>query len=250
MATKSKKVFSTVLSVAVFVNVFFLSTTEVHALKCVPPENIFVATYEQGTFVDGFAIEQRGTGNWCDTRPVVSERTENLQSAFLLASQNLKQEVSSGVYQLSTRCLTDRWDEWCAKKTTLTQLSSNSADINRYKSEWQQKEQEELRSATTQKWSVAAIIVVIVALAILWPWILVKIWPNLRRRLFLFLIIAILLQAPFALILYGGPFIWSYGLWQLTALASSAVLGLSILGEIIFLIVRKIKSRNITIQDS
>lgn len=244
--TKAKKVFGIILSVVVFVNIFFLNTTEVHALSCLPPENIFVAAYEQGTFVDGFVVEYRGTGNWCDTRPVVSERTENLQNVFSIVSQNLSQAVSSGVYQLSTRCRADRWEEWCAKETTLEQLSSNSADLDRYKSKWQQREQDKIRSVTTQKWSVAAIIVAIVALAILWPWILVKIWPNSRKRLSLLLIVAILLQASLTLIL-SGMFIWSYGLWQSTASISSTVLGLSIIGEIVFLIVRKIKSRNVTV---
>ena len=239
-----KKVFGTMLSVAVFANAFFLNTTEVSALSCAFPKNIFVAAYEQGIFIDGFVVEHKGTGNSCDTRPIVNERTENLQNIFSIASQNLNQVVSSGVYQLSTRCLAERWDEWCTKDTSLEQLSSNSTELTRYKSEWQQKEQDGLRSATTQKWSVVAIIVAIAALALLWPWILVKIWPNLRKRLSLFLIIAILLQAPLALILQG-MFIWSHSLWQATASISSVVLGLFILIEIIFLIVRKIRSRNV-----
>ncbi|OGM90335.1 hypothetical protein A2755_04055 [Candidatus Wolfebacteria bacterium RIFCSPHIGHO2_01_FULL_48_22] len=242
--TKAKKVFSIILPITVFVSVFFLSTTEVHALSCIPPQNIFVVAYEQGNFLDGFTIEHRLTGNICDTRPVVRERTDNLQSAFTTASQNLNKSVSTGVYQLSTRCLAGRWDEWCVKESTFEQLSSNPSELARHKSEWQIKEQEELRSVTTQKWSVAVIIVAIVALAILWPWILVKIWPNLRKRLSLFLIIAILLQAPLALILQW-MFIWSHRLWQTTASISSVVLGLFILIEIIFLIVRKIRSRNV-----
>src|SRR3989338_1800625 len=156
---KMKKVFGTMLSVAVFANAFFLNTTEVSALSCAFPKNIFVAAYEQGIFIDGFVVEHKGTGNSCDTRPIVNERTENLQNIFSIASQNLNQVVSSGVYQLSTRCLAERWDEWCTKDTSLEQLSSNSTELTRYKSEWQQKEQDGLRSATTQKWSVVAIIV-------------------------------------------------------------------------------------------
>ena len=241
-----KRFLGIMLSVAVLANVFFLSTTKVSALSCAFPKSIFIAAYEQGTFVDGFVVEHRGIGNWCDTRPVVNERSENLQNTFSIASQNLNQAVSSGVYQLSTRCLADRWDEWCAKDTALEQLSINSTELARYKSEWQQKERDGLRSATTQKWSVTAIIVAIAALALLWPWILVKVWPNLRKRLSLFLIIAILLQAPLALILQG-MFIWSHGLWQAMASISSIVLGLSILVEIIFLIVRKIRSRNVIV---
>ena len=245
--TKAKEFSSIILLVTVFVSLFFLSKNEVHALRCASPQNIFVAAYEQGNFLDGFTIKHRHTGNICDTRPVVSERTDNLQSAFTTTSQNLNKSVSTGVYQLSTRCWADRWDEWCANAATFEQLSNNPSELARYKSEWQIKEQEELRSVATQKWSVAAIIVAVTALAILWPWILVKIWPNLRRRLSLFLIIAILLQAPIALILFGGPFIWSHDLWQLAAFVSSIILGLSILGEIIFIIVRKVGSRNVPI---
>src|SRR3990167_7276300 len=126
---KMKKVFGTMLSVAVFANAFFLNTTEVSALSCAFPKNIFVAAYEQGIFIDGFVVEHNGTGNSCDTRPIVNERTENLQNIFSIASQNLNQVVSSGVYQLSTRCLAERWDEWCTKDTSLEQLSSNSTEM-------------------------------------------------------------------------------------------------------------------------
>ena len=244
----AKNIFGFILATVVLANGFFFNTADVHALSCLPPENIFVAAYEQGKFTGGFVIEHKGTGNMCDTRPVVSERNENLQSVFTTASQNLNEIISSGVYQLSTRCWADRWDEWCSKNTKLEQLSANSTELARYKSEWQEKERNGLRAATTQLWLIPAIIVAIVALALFWPWILVKIWPNLRRRLSVFLIVAILLQAPLALIMLGlqGTFIWSYGLWQTTASISSIVLVLSIVCEVIFLIVRKIRSRNAT----
>ncbi|OGG18365.1 hypothetical protein A3D78_03975 [Candidatus Gottesmanbacteria bacterium RIFCSPHIGHO2_02_FULL_39_14] len=244
---KPKKYFFSLISLfVVLVGIFSLfGPTEVYALSCRFPKNIFIGSYQQGTFIDGFVVRYRGTGNWCDTRPVVDDNKNNLPSVFSLVSQNLGHEISTGVYQLSTRC-EDRWSEYCAEETTLERLTNNSAELDRYKSEWQQKEQDGLRSVTTQKWSVVAIIIAIVALVILWPWILTRIWPNLRKRVPSFLIIAILLQAPLVLIL-PGMFIWSHGLWQLTALISSGVLGFSILVEIIFLIVRKIKSRKVTV---
>lgn len=243
-----KNIFGFTLATVVLASSFFFNTADVHALSCAPPEHFFVGAYEQGKFTGGFAVEPRGTGRMCDTRPVVSERTENLQSIFTTASQKLNKVISSGVYQLSAQCWPDKWNERCFKNIKLEQLSANSTELARYKSEWQEKERDGLRAATTQLWLIPVIIVAIVALALFWPWILVKIWPNLRRRLSVFLIIAILLQAPIALILLGlqETFIWSYGLWQTTASIFSIVLVLSIVGEIIFFIVRKIRSRNVT----
>ncbi len=246
--TKTKKCFGTIASVVVFVNIFFLNATETHASICLLPDNIFVAAYEQGVFVDGFVVEHRITGNLmpCDTRPVVSERTENLQNSFAIVSQNLNQTVFSGVYQLLEGIA-----GWYPRENTLKQISSNSSELGRYKSEWQQKEREELRSAITQKWSVVVIIGAIVALAILWPWILVRIWPNLRRRLSWLLVVAILLQAPLALaLILLGMSAWLDSFWKSAASISSIVLGLSILGEIIIIIVRivrKIRSRKVVV---
>lgn len=247
--TEAKNIFRIVLTAVVFLSALSFNIDKAHALSCMPPQNIFIAAYEQGVFANGFVIEHRNTGNWCDTRPVVSDRTENLQNAFSFASQNLNQPISSGVYQLRTLCSASRWEEgrWCMEEITLKQISNSPSELARYKSEWQQKEREALRLVTTQLWSPVAIIVTVVALALIWPWILVRIWPNLRRRLSSLLIVAILLQAPLALILKDTFNFWSHSLWQTTASISSMVLLLAIVGEIIFIIIRKIRSRNVPV---
>jgi uncharacterized membrane protein YqjE len=238
--TKIKNFSGLALIIVVFLGAFSLGVDSVKALSCLPPQNIFIAAYEQNVFINGFVVEYRGTGNLCDTRPVVSDRAENLQSAFSYASQNLNQPISGGVYQLETQCWSETWEEWCAKETTLKQISDTASEMARYKSEWEQKERDELRAVTIQLWLMAAIIVAIAALAIVWPWLLIKIWPNVRRKITTFLIAAILLQVLLALI-WQGIFIWSHDLCQTIASVSSVALVLAIVAEIIFIIIRKIR---------
>ena len=235
------------------------------ALSCAmpTPPTSFFSVCENNSCREGFAVQYYPARD-CDARPAVVESSEIAES-FSFVSRKLNIGWLNGIYELKTShcgpfertsspdlhrrcgCLNNWSNEYCPKVTSIEKISDSTtlAQLNTLKSEWQQKEQEELRAVTTQKWSVVAIIAAVVALAILWPWILVGIWSNLRRRLSIFLIVAILLQAPLTLILYGIPFISSDNLVRLTAAISLIVLGLSILGEIIFLIARKINSREV-----
>jgi len=248
LSTKFKNIFSIVFFITAFASISLLIQTNTLAFTCLTPENIFIASYEQGSFLDGFTIKHEYTENMsCVTRLVVSESVDYLQSTFTIASQKLNKPVSTGIYQLSGRCGTDKeGNDMCTEATTLEQLSNNPSELARHKSEWRIREQQELRSVATEKWSVVAIMVAVVALAILWPWILVRVRPSLLRRLSLVLIAAIILQALIALVILPIlSSIWSYDLLQLTVSVSFIILGLSILSEIIFIIVKKIRSKNV-----
>lgn len=232
----------------ILIGVLFVHSNQVSALtiRCIIPQNIFIAAYEQDTFIDGFVVQHKETEDWCNTRPVVSDHTENIQNIFSIVSHNLSQPVATGIYQLSTRCLAEAWEEKCTQEATLEQLSNDPKELAQYKTQWQEKEKKELLSVTAEKWSVPSIVIAIVVISLLWPWILVKIWPNLRKHLSLFLIIAIVLQIALALKL-PGMFIWSQISWQATASISSIILVLFITGEIIFLVARKIRSIKATV---
>ncbi len=230
-----------------------LYPTVSHAESRMPLYIILIAVCENNSCKEGLGIQHVDTRRYiCDSCTVVIEDISVENLSFI--SQKLNVGVLNGIYELKTswQCL-HRWeDEYCLKDTTIEKLSDNTtiAQLNVLKNvlkdEWKDTEQKARPSVTTQKWSVAAIIVAIVVLAIIWPWILVKIWPNLQKRISLFLIIAILLQVPLTLFLAGDPFGGAYSLWQFVASSSSIVLYLCILGEIIYLIVRKIRLRKVS----
>jgi hypothetical protein len=240
--------------IPVLVLFVLLNPTVGHALSCpLPPANL-VALCENNSCKEGFAVQYQSTGNWCDTRPVVV-KSDYTEEKFLSVAEKINMGLLYGVYELTTSslwCLEDWEGEYCPNNTSIKKRSSSPtlAELDRLKVEWEQKEKDGLRIVTTGLWSVSAIIAGVVSLAILWPWILIKIWHNLRRRLSLLLIIAILPQVLLFLILSGDPFVWSHNLWGLTASASSVVLGLSIVGHIIILIVRRIRYRSVTSQNS
>ena len=251
MPVTKTRVIGAVIILAFFVTIFLLNTKQVAALSCAGPQGVFVASYDQGVFIDGFTVYYVGArGGWCSTRPIISHSAslQSLQNIFAVAGQDLKQVPTSGVYQLITPCHDwgDGPQERCGQFSTLEKLSNDFTELALYKTKWQQKERDEWWSTEVRTWLVDAIIIGSTTVAILWPWILMKIWPNLRRRLNWLLIIAILLQAFIlvsAMLLSGAMGLHEPRPWQSTADISTNIIILSIVGEIIFLIARKIRLR-------
>lgn len=241
---KNFKIITLVISVLLFLSI--INVNKAYALSCEPPEKIFIAAYEQGVFKNGFIVDNRGTGRGgCDSRQVVSGDIGNLQNVFSSASQNLNQPVSSGIYQLEKRCWKDSLGERCTGEATIKQVSDDPSELLRYKSEWQQKERKELLSAIVELSLTIHIFVTVVTFVILWPWVLLKIWPKLRKRLSSLLIIAILVQAYLIPVLVDMVMVtWSGDLLRKTALVSVLALLLTIIGEIVFIITRIIKLKN------
>ena len=232
----------------------FLWPSTTHALSCLFPKSIFIASYQEGALTDGFVVRYLGTGNSCDTRPVVDENKSNVQNIFSFALRHLGQEVSTGVYQLTTRC-GDKpehqnsfeyiWDQYC-KDTRLEQLSNNPAALARYKSEWKTKGEQNLRSTLIEKWTAVLIMIVIVAIAIIWPWILLRRKKDTKNVNSLFAL-AIIVQVILAFLLIVLYVPWSFALWALIATVSSLSLLGSVVVEVGYLIYRKIRMRKLDI---
>jgi len=148
-----------------------------------------------------------------------------------------------GIYELMALnwCLMDWEEEPCSGSASIQKLSDSTslAELNEYKSEWEKKEQVALRSVRVVKWGMAAALIASALLAIIWPWMFIRIWPKLRNRISKLLIVAVFVQVLLALLftsLSGGSFIWSYPLWQLLASTAVIALGVSIVWEIMHLI--------------
>ncbi|MEX0895953.1 MAG: hypothetical protein WDZ94_03370 [Patescibacteria group bacterium] len=199
-----------------------------------PQQSTSIAAFEQGVIEDSFVIQYALTGDWCDSRPVVVDSSADLQSHFAFVAKQLDQPISTGVYELSSPCR-EAWSDSCSKSTTFQQLSNNPAELAQYEAEWRQKERRALQIASEQELLMPSIIVAVVLFAILWPWILIKIWPKIGSKLPLFLGLAILPQYFLADIL-PPLFFWSDQVLQVIADYASVVLLVVIAGEIILLI--------------
>jgi len=237
--------FSLGIILTVFISIFLWNPPTIHALSCSPYEAVYVSAFEHGQFIDGFAVKYKWTRNACDSRPIVIDNFENIENIVRLESQILNREISSGIYQLSTFSNCQEFREWCAERTKLELLSLNPAELTEYKSKWQKKESAEYFSILLEKWSVTFIVVGIVGFFILWPWILIKVRPNLQKQLPWLLFLAIFLQFFLLFYLYVETQIYygSYGLWQATKFISISLLILTIIIELMIIITRMMKSK-------
>lgn len=238
-----KNTFWPALVVFTVLAVFFVNTPPANALFCMPPDKkIHVAAYEQGNLVDGFGIEEKLVeDDSCKRRPVVRNDADNLEALFSSASEELNQPLTTGVYQLETKlCFPGSQD--CSDTPTLEQLSSSPTDLTQVKTQWQQKERNAIILANIKSWLGPVILVIAVALALTWPWILIKKWPHLRKRLSLLLVVAIVLQALLALFLNYLKGLPAH--WQWTTLLLLLALVVSIVVEIIVLAIGIVRSRS------
>lgn len=241
---KPKRILTVLLIGLISINLLFSNIKEVKALTiiCPPVNNIFIAAYNQDTFVEGLAIKYETTGKGCDVLPAMSESNESLNTIFLTSSQELNQSLSTGVYQLSVKC--EVWSGQCSE-SALEKLSDNPAEFGKYKSQWQLKVKEAPRNLAKEKWTrtmaevaVKSVTLGIILTTIFWPWVLLRLKNNIKR-VWLLLILAIVMQF---IVRFMLSVVFSYDMyvynsaWGRTVSISQLALVISIIIEIVCLI--------------
>jgi hypothetical protein len=220
---------------------FFLFPITTNALSCAEKEdNIWIAAYEEGKFVDGFVVEYLPTGNTCDERPVVLEN-EYMRETFNRLIEGAAVEPKTGVFQVSVKCLNENWADGCFPSGAIEQVFSDSQKLENKKLAWVQKEQNAKRISTTHMWFLSGLIVAVFGIVVFWPWIVMLRWSYLRKSITSLLIFAIPVQ--FSVTLFRPMFEWSYPIVNFLSVMATNILILIIVIEIVYLILRFIQLR-------
>lgn len=243
------------LLLIIFILVTLSYLPESSSLSCRGPEAKLIALCQENTCTRGFIVNYISTGNLCDTRPIVIEEpgnevySVNIGEIISVVKTESSQEVLSGIYELEVSLYCFRYSDYSYFQEfchpSLKKLSDSTEDkiFNQYLQEWKAKEQEGLRAVAMSKFWRLLIIIVITLLAIIWPWVIMKVWPSASKYKIRWLILAILTQIFAALILLLYGLSWSY--FIITSIANKLLLliALSIVIEIIYIIYKKIKPK-------
>lgn len=212
------------------ISVFLFKPTQVIA-SCGVPEDSFVASYNQGVYIDAFTLVLMDTGLFCDYISVVSNNVENLPK---IASDKFKDELTTGVYKMSLPdllCKDNPGVSFC-QKPSIEQLSSNHSELSNYKRNFIVKEIIHLLSVI----GIILLVIAINMIAVLYPWLVLRYKKIIKHEILLFIFSIILQIISLALLysLFGGT-LSSY-FWQRLFEISYYAISIIILIEIIYII--------------